>query len=49
MQRLQIIGGAVCVFGALVAYRLEQGFMITFMFGFIGAVLLIIGILGDKP
>jgi hypothetical protein len=49
MQRFQIIGGAVCIFGALVAYRLEQSFMITFMLGFIGAVLLIIGIIGDKP
>jgi hypothetical protein len=49
MQKLQIIGGAVCIFGALIAYRLEQSFMVTFMLGFIGAVLIIIGILGDKP
>jgi hypothetical protein len=49
MQRLQIILGAVCIFGALVAYGLEQGFMVTFMLSFIGAVLIIIGVLGDKP
>jgi hypothetical protein len=48
MQKLQIIGGALCIFVSILSYG-NIGIGATLFLSFIGGVLVVVGILGDKP
>ena len=49
MKKLWLILSALSFVGAILAYSTQQGFPTLFMLAFIGAVLFIMGILGDNP